>query len=244
MGDKSFYGPGLKVNTNSVFTVVTQFITDTGTSSGTLKEIKRFYVQNGVVIPNSVSTIAGVSGNSITDTFCDAQKTAFGDSNGFKTHGGLANMGDAFKAGMVLVLSIWDDYAANLLWLDSTYPVTGDPAKPGNARGTCSTSSGVPAEVEANSPNSYVVYSNIKTGPFNSTFAGGSAPVVSSSSSTTLVTSTKTSTSTSASSTTTASPGGTIAHYGQCGGQNWAGATACVSPWTCVKQNDFFSQCL
>ncbi|CAG8951514.1 hypothetical protein HYFRA_00007430 [Hymenoscyphus fraxineus] len=170
MGDKSFYGPGGKVNTNSVFTVVTQFITDSGSASGNLKEIKRFYVQNGVLIPNSMSTIRGVTGNSITNAFCDAQKTAFGDSNGFKTHGGLTNMGAAFKAGMVLVLSIWDDYAANLLWLDSTYPTTGDPAKPGNARGTCSTSSGVPAEVEAQAPNSYVIYSNIKVGPLNSTY--------------------------------------------------------------------------
>ena len=81
MGDTSFYGKGLTVDTSKKFTVVTQFITSDGTDSGTLSEIKRFYVQNGVVIPNSNSTITGVTGNSITDSFCNAQKTAFGDEN-------------------------------------------------------------------------------------------------------------------------------------------------------------------
>jgi cellulose 1,4-beta-cellobiosidase len=37
----------MTVNTNEVFTVVTQFLTNTGTASGTLNQIKRFYVQNG-----------------------------------------------------------------------------------------------------------------------------------------------------------------------------------------------------
>ena len=36
MGDKTFYGPGLKVNTNSKFTVVTQFITSGNTATGAL----------------------------------------------------------------------------------------------------------------------------------------------------------------------------------------------------------------
>jgi cellulose 1,4-beta-cellobiosidase len=34
-------------------TVVTQFITTDGTDNGDLKEVKRFYVQNGRVIENS-----------------------------------------------------------------------------------------------------------------------------------------------------------------------------------------------
>ncbi|APA15366.1 hypothetical protein SS1G_09020 [Sclerotinia sclerotiorum 1980 UF-70] len=167
-GNESFYGPGKTVDTNSVFTIVTQFLTTDGTSSGTLNEIKRFYVQNGKVIPNSESTISGVTGNSITTPFCTAQKTAFGDPTSFSDHGGLASMSAAFEAGMVLVLSLWDDYYANMLWLDSTYPTTKTGA--GGPRGTCSTSSGVPASVEASSPNAYVVYSNIKVGAINSTF--------------------------------------------------------------------------
>jgi cellulose 1,4-beta-cellobiosidase len=163
----------MKVDTESVFTVVTQFLTSTGTPSGTLNEIKRFYVQNGVVIPNSISTIPSVSGNSITTEFCKAQKTVFNNTNDFATHGGLASMTSAMNEGMVLVMSLWDDYAANLLWLDSDYPTTADPSAPGISRGTCSTSSGVPATVEAGSPNAYVVYSNIKVGPINSTFSAG-----------------------------------------------------------------------
>ena len=37
-----------------------------------------------------------------------------------------------------------------MLWLDSSYPVDADASKPGVARGTCATSSGVPSDVESN----------------------------------------------------------------------------------------------
>ena len=79
-------------------------------------------------------------------------------------------MGAAFKAGMVLVLSIWDDYAVDMLWLDSDYPTTADPTKPGVARGTCATTSGAPADVESSAANAKVTYSNIKVGTIGSTF--------------------------------------------------------------------------
>ncbi|EPS45992.1 hypothetical protein H072_30 [Dactylellina haptotyla CBS 200.50] len=32
--------------------------------------------------------------------------------------------------------------------------------------------------------------------------------------------------------------------YGQCGGIGWTGPTTCVSGWTCVYGNDYYSQCL
>ncbi|KIO26668.1 glycoside hydrolase family 27 protein [Tulasnella calospora MUT 4182] len=32
--------------------------------------------------------------------------------------------------------------------------------------------------------------------------------------------------------------------YGQCGGVTWTGATTCIAGWTCVYQNDYYSQCL
>lgn len=38
--------------------------------------------------------------------------------------------------------------------------------------------------------------------------------------------------------------GGSVAHYGQCGGQGWTGATACASPYTCKVQSQWYSQCL
>jgi len=163
MGDTTFYGKGLTVDTSKVFTVVTQFI------GSPLTEIKRFYVQGGKVIPNSESKIAGVTGNSVTPAFCDAAKAAFGDEDPFKKNGGFSSMSSALGAGMTLVMSIWDDHYSNMLWLDSTYPTT--KTGPGGPRGTCATSSGVPADVEAQSPGASVTYSNIKFGPINSTFA-------------------------------------------------------------------------
>lgn len=161
-GDKTFYGKGLTVDTSSKFTVVTQFI------GSPLTEIKRFYVQNGKLIPNSQSTISGVTGNSITTAYCDAQKAAFGDTYSFKTQGGMASMSSALSKGMVLVMSLWDDHYANMLWLDSTYPT--DSTKLGSERGSCPTSSGVPSDVESASASASVTYSNIKVGPINSTF--------------------------------------------------------------------------
>ncbi|KAG8729473.1 hypothetical protein FRC10_003881, partial [Ceratobasidium sp. 414] len=44
-------------------------------------------------------------------------------------------------------------------------------------------------------------------------------------------------------STTSAASGG-AAHYAQCGGIGWTGATTCVSPYTCTVLNAHYSQCL
>lgn len=33
-------------------------------------------------------------------------------------------------------------------------------------------------------------------------------------------------------------------HWGQCGGNGWTGPTQCISPYTCQKLNDWYSQCL
>ncbi|CAI7589684.1 unnamed protein product [Penicillium manginii] len=45
-------------------------------------------------------------------------------------------------------------------------------------------------------------------------------------------------------STKTAATVGTVAHWYQCGGANWTGATTCASGLTCVKQNEYYHQCL
>lgn len=37
---------------------------------------------------------------------------------------------------------------------------------------------------------------------------------------------------------------GTVPQYGQCGGQGWTGATACVAGYTCKATNQYYSQCL
>ena len=171
MGDQSFLGPGKTVDTNSKITVVTQFVTDNNSTSGTLTEIRRVYVQNGQVIQNSKVNIPGMDAyDSITDDFCNAQKEAFGDTNSFEERGGVAAMGDAFAKGMVLVMSIWDDHEAGMLWLDSNYPTDADPSTPGIARGTCSADSGDPETIESQHGDASVTFSNIKVGPIGSTF--------------------------------------------------------------------------
>jgi len=46
--------------------------------------------------------------------------------------------------------------------------------------------------------------------------------------------------------TTTSAPaasGTPVAKYGQCGGIGWTGSTVCVTGSTCVKANDYYSQC-
>ncbi|KAG5221600.1 glycoside hydrolase family protein [Salix suchowensis] len=148
------------------------FVTADNSTSGTLTEIRRLYVQNGQVIQNSKVNIPGMDASldSITEDFCTSQKTVFGDTNSFQDKGGLAAMGDAFQAGMVLVMSIWDDHEAKMLWLDSNYPLDKDASEPGVARGTCATTSGEPTDVESQSPNAQVTFSNIKFGPIGSTF--------------------------------------------------------------------------
>jgi cellulose 1,4-beta-cellobiosidase len=80
----------------------------------------------------------------------------------------------ALRNGMVLALSIWDDQQAQMLWLDSTYPVNS--TKPGAVRGTCGTISGLPKDVEADNANASVTYSNIKIGDIGSTFGNTSSP--------------------------------------------------------------------
>ncbi|KAJ5960762.1 uncharacterized protein N7479_007912, partial [Penicillium vulpinum] len=65
--------------------------------------------------------------------------------------------------------------------------------------------------------------------------------------STTLVTSTRTTTTTTSKVTTTTAAGGggaTQTLYGQCGGDNWTGPTACASPAACSSSNQWYSQCL
>jgi len=105
--------------------------------------------------------------DSITDDMCKDVKEVFGDQNDYEAKGGMKVMSDSLGRGMVLVMSLWDDHAAQMLWLDSTYPANSTHA--GALRGPCSIDSGKPDDVEHNSPNSYVKYSNIKVGDINST---------------------------------------------------------------------------
>ena len=124
-----------------------------------MTEIRRLYVQNGQVIQNSVSAVEGTDTDydSITDAFCQDIKEAFGDYDDHTENGGMQvtrgspslvkhrlrvlyhgfaqivqAMGEAMARGMVLVISLWDDHEAHMLWLDSNYPEDADPSEPGS----------------------------------------------------------------------------------------------------------------
>lgn len=108
--------------------------------------------------------------NSITGEYCTQQKTVFDNTNSFKAKGGLAQMGKAMEHGMVLVMSVWDDFAAEMLWLDSTYPANATDADLGAVRGPCATTSGVPADVQSSASGASVTFSNIKYGDIGTTY--------------------------------------------------------------------------
>ncbi|KAI2624735.1 putative cellulose 1, 4-beta-cellobiosidase [Xylaria nigripes] len=160
MGNELFYGNGKTVDTWQKFTVVTRFQSNA---------ISKFLVQNGrnISIPGPI--YSGLPTEStLTPTYCEAQFRVLGDRDRFDEVGGFATMNRIIDQPMVLVMSLWDDHYANMLWLDSSYP-TDKAGQPGADRGDCSVISGVPADVESSMPNANVVWSNIRFGPIGST---------------------------------------------------------------------------
>lgn len=161
MGNTEFYGKGKTLDTNSKFTVVTRFEEN---------NLSQYFIQNGQKIEIPGPTWDGLpSSSNITPDLCSTQFDVFGDRNRFEEVGGFPALNDALRIPMVLVMSIWDDHYANMLWLDSIYPPEKE-GQPGGARGPCSQDSGVPSEVEAEHPNAKVVWSNIRFGPVGSTY--------------------------------------------------------------------------
>ncbi|KAG9400034.1 hypothetical protein AC1031_010955 [Aphanomyces cochlioides] len=153
---------------------LTQFITDDNTANGNLVEVRRFYVQNGKKIDNSVINWKGIDPlNSLTDKICSQAKFVFGDFDDHAKKGGLKAMGVALRSGVVLTMSLWTDHTAHCLWLDSTYPVDKNASLPGVGRGSCPITSGVPSEVESKYPNATVTYSNIRVGDLWTTTSVG-----------------------------------------------------------------------
>ncbi|KAH9123621.1 hypothetical protein LEN26_009891 [Aphanomyces euteiches] len=236
MNNHTFYGPGsnFAVDSTKPITVVTQFITDDNTDNGNL------------AIDNSPINWSGIDAiNSLTDKVCDQSKTVFGDTNDHSKKGGLKVMGAALKKGVVLTMSMWVDYAANCLWLDSTYPVTKDPSVPGVGRG--------------NAPRP--AYGNIRVGTLGSTTSVKPTPSSSAPSNTpsTSAPTTRPSTSTPSTSapstsapttrptsapSTSAPPSGGVGAWGQCDGNNYAGPTTCISGYTCKAYSEWYSQCI
>merc|ERR1711963_553754 len=137
---------------------------------GDLTEIRRLYVQDGKIIKNSGSPALGENFDSISESYCNAQKKAYFNPespapNDFVRKGGLKSMGKALDRGVVLVLSLWDDKLTNMNWLDSK---TG--TNKGGDRGPCSPTSGAPDNVRAKYPNAFATYTNIMYGEIGSTY--------------------------------------------------------------------------
>merc|ERR1719393_1203633 len=90
LGEKTFYGPGssFEVDTTKPFTVVTQFVTDSGEDSGKVNEVRRFYVQDGKKIETPTVTLQGNTYNSITTEFCQDWVTTK-DGTNFIQKGGF-----------------------------------------------------------------------------------------------------------------------------------------------------------
>ncbi|ORY11044.1 cellulase [Clohesyomyces aquaticus] len=145
-GDKSYYGPGLKVDTNKPFTVVTQF----PAKAGVLQEVKRLYIQNGKVMANANINVTGP----MNDEYC----TKNGASK-FMSEGAMKGMGESMSRGMVLAMSIWWDEGGFMNWLDT-----------GNA-GPCNATEGDPKVVVKVEPAPAVTFSAIKWGEIGSTYS-------------------------------------------------------------------------
>merc|ERR1739848_191787 len=135
-------------------------------------EVKQLYHQNGQTIEHSMYTVNGNKHDTITTEFCQDWVAETQDGTNFLEKGGLSSIDTALEKGVVLVMSLWDDHEANMLWLDSTYPK--DATTPGSERGTCAKTSGVPKDVESKQADSKVTFSDIKYGPIGSTTDGPS----------------------------------------------------------------------
>jgi cellulose 1,4-beta-cellobiosidase len=157
LGNPSFYGPGSKftLDTKKPFTFVTQF----HAPDGELEEITQYYIQDGKRIENE---------HSIAQKWCSAQKVKFGDRDSFTEKGGLKKIGEALKRGMVLVMSMWDDIAFDMNWLDS-YDTKLDPSKPGVRRGTCDPKDGDAKTLREKHPDSDYTITHLKWGDIGTT---------------------------------------------------------------------------
>ena len=120
-GLRDLYGPGLKVDSSRPFRVLTSFRAD----GDRLVEVSQRFESGGVVTEPL----------RVTSETIEAQASRFREKSEFDGAGGWASLTKALRDGMVLVLSIWDDAATGMRWLDSTFPpgASGE----GATRGPC-----------------------------------------------------------------------------------------------------------
>lgn len=151
-----FYGEGSKfsIDTTKPFAVTTQFHEKNGALTG----VSQFYSQGGKKIehPNYLKL-----GNIETDEFCEKKAKAMDDFDSFKKFGGMKSVDASLKAGVTLVLSMWDDIEVHMNWLDSVMG-NDDPTVMGKKRGPCDPKLGDPDTLRTDHPKSHVRYSHFK----------------------------------------------------------------------------------
>jgi cellulose 1,4-beta-cellobiosidase len=101
-----------------------------------------------------------IVGGYLTDEITKTIKNKYNENNHFQTLGGFKRMGESFKRGQVLVISLWDDSSVNMLWLDSTFPK--DSKQPGAKRGPCDPNRGGIWWIRQTYPNSQYTISNLE----------------------------------------------------------------------------------
>jgi cellulose 1,4-beta-cellobiosidase len=134
-GYKDFYGLHKVVDTTKPFTFITQFI---GDSNNNLIELRRSYKQNNKIIDHP----AGYMNKSSISYWMKK----LNEPDDLDKYGGFESLTKSLKNGMVIVLSIWDDTATNMKWLDV------------GERGRCSGNE-IPRNIYR---DAYVIYSNLE----------------------------------------------------------------------------------
>ena len=152
MGNHTVYGYGSNytIDSSKPFVVVSRFITDDGTTSGTLIRIDRLLRQSGKEV------LIG----SLTDQSIAATKNLFKEHNHFQEIGGLKIIGESFARKMVLVFSFWDDSSTHMQWLDSSFG--GNPSSPGVVRGPCPNPPLSTEETRKQFKDAFVLFSDLK----------------------------------------------------------------------------------
>jgi len=79
----------------------------------------------------------------------------------------MKTMGEALDRGMVLVISMWDDIAVNMNWLDAY--MGDDSSAPGALRGPCNLDDGKPDVLREAHPDAGYTVTNIRWGELGST---------------------------------------------------------------------------
>jgi len=109
-----------------------------------------------------------------------------------------------------------------------------------NGRGVFYAKVSVPSSGGSPSTTSSAVSSTKTTSSVPTTLATSTVRTTTTSTSTVRTSSTTTT----SSAPTTTTPTQKSKHWEQCGGLMWTGPTVCEEPWTCVKYNDWYSQCV